>query len=242
MSLSFLFCVLISDPLLLWKFLSFFFLSLSLSLGFFYVEYVTKKQKLFFLSKWHGFYFPFCCLLYWLELPESCWIRVVRLDIPTLFPAEREAFSLSSLSMMLAVSFCRCSLWGEAVPLCSQFAGTIFFLIVNGCWTFFKCCLYVNWYDHMIFLLEQIDMVDCIVWISNVKPSLHTWDKSLGCNVSFLSYTAEFDLLIFCWGLLCEMHMLLVLPARVCECYILLILFIWNFFILLSLLSNNIAG
>lgn len=46
------FCVLISDPLLLWRVFCTFF-------EIFCIDNVIRKQKIFFLFKWHDFYFPF---------------------------------------------------------------------------------------------------------------------------------------------------------------------------------------
>lgn len=45
------------------------------------------------------------CLLQCLELPILCWVRVVRTGILALFPTLGKAFSISLLSVMLAVGF-----------------------------------------------------------------------------------------------------------------------------------------
>ena len=37
---------------------------------------------------------------------------------------------------------------------------------------------YVNWDDHVGFVLYLIDVMYYINWFSNVKPVLHSWDKS----------------------------------------------------------------
>ena len=51
-------------------------------------------------------------------------------------------------------------------------------LVINGFWIFIKCVFCIYWYDHVVFILHFVDVVDPIYWLVNVVLTLHSWNKS----------------------------------------------------------------
>lgn len=66
--------------------------------------------------------------------------------------------------------------------------------IVNG-YEIFKCFLWAYWC--VPFLLQSIEMPNCINWFSDVEPDLHTWAKPHLIDCAVLLCTSWFNSLIF---------------------------------------------
>lgn len=106
--------------------------------------------------------------------------------------SNRKMFTISPLSTMLILDFfCRC-------PLSSE---DILFLI---CWLitinagFCKMLFLTYWHDHKDVFFYSVNMVNCIVWFSNVKETLHYWHK-LWLHMTIMYYLlhiTEFNLLV----------------------------------------------
>lgn len=138
-------------------------------------------------------FFPFIILLYWVRLSLWCWIGAVRLDIVNLFLILEETFSLSPLSIILAVGFfCR------YLYKLKKFFFVPSFQIVFTMLNFFVSIKMIMWFFFFRLLIWWITMIDfqilnqcCIPGIN----SIYSW------HVTIL-YSVGFDLIIFCWGFL----------------------------------------
>ena len=63
------------------------------------------------------------------------------------------------------------------------------------------CCICGD--DHMVFILQLVNMVDYVDWFVDTEPSMHSWGKSYLIMVyDPFQPAVEFSLLTFCWGLL----------------------------------------
>ena len=83
------------------------------------------------------------------------------------------AFSFSPLRMMLAegLSFMAFII----LSLCAYFLESFYHKsVLNFVRSFF--CIY--WDDHMVFLLQFVNMMYHIYWFAYIEESLHPWDKS----------------------------------------------------------------
>ena len=65
---------------------------------------------------------------------------------------------------------------------------------------FVKCVCCVNWYNHVIFLFQSVDVKYQINWFLTVEPALITWVYPSYSGFIVLLHTIELDLLLFCWG------------------------------------------
>ena len=67
----------------------------------------------------------------------------------------------------------------EVVSLCAYFLESFFFLL-NDKWmlNFVKSFFCIYWDDHMVFILQFVNMVYHIDWSAYIEKSLHPWDKS----------------------------------------------------------------
>ena len=117
----------------------------------------------FFLSNLDAFYFIILPKLPWLEPPVQCQVEVVSADILVLFLIlEGKHPVSSSLSMMLAVSFCRCY-HVEEIPLFPILLRVFDFVLVwdffmNRCWilssAFFASIKMIMWFLLFIYTLH----------------------------------------------------------------------------------------
>ena len=122
---------------------------------------------------------PFIYLFLWLPclgLPNLCWIVVVRVEFLVLFLI---------LEKMLPVfhhwEWCWlwvCHIWlllcWNMFPLCPISGEFLSYMGVEFCQKIF--CLY--WDDHIVFILQFVNMVFYIVWFAFIGDSFHPWDKS----------------------------------------------------------------
>ena len=91
------------------------------------------------------------------NLPNLCWIKVVRADILVLLPIlEEMLLSFSPKSVMLAVGLSlRTFIILKKFPSKSNLWGDF---IINGCWILWNSlCIY--WDDHIAFILQFINML-----------------------------------------------------------------------------------
>ena len=98
---------------------------------------------------------------------------------PCLIPnLRRNTFSFSLLSMMLAVglSYLLYDIYYIGVcSLCVHFLESFYYKwMLDFVHSFF--CIY--WNEHMICILQFVDVVYHIDWFADIEKSLHPWDKS----------------------------------------------------------------
>ena len=53
-----------------------------------------------------------------------------------------------------------------------------FFFYHKWMLNFVNCFFYIYWDDHMVFILQFVNVVYHFDWFVNIEPSLHPWDKS----------------------------------------------------------------
>ena len=132
----------------------------------------------------------------WLGLQVLWWTREVKVNIPVLFPVLR-----GMLVVFAHWVWCWqwvCHIW----PLLCLGTLPLFPL----CWEFYHkwvldfikcfCCIY--WYDHVVFTLHFVYVVNHIYLFANVVPTLHSQNKSHLIMVGDLSDSL---LSSVCWHL-----------------------------------------
>ena len=122
--------------------------------------------------------FQFGCRLFlllvwslWLGLPELCWIRVVKANIPVLF------LILGGMLLVFAHwEWCcwRFFIYGlNYIEVCSSIPTLLRVFIVNGCSTLWNVFFCIYWYDHVVFILHFVYVVNHIYRLVNIVPTLH---------------------------------------------------------------------
>ena len=123
---------------------------------------------------WMPFISSFC-LITELGLLVLCWIRDVEADVTVLFLILRE---------MLVVFACWvwcwqwvCHIWPLLwLMYISYIPALLRVLIINQyC---IKCFFCIYRYDHVVFILHFVYVVNYTFWFANVVPTLHSWNKS----------------------------------------------------------------
>ena len=148
---------------------------------------------------------------------KLCWIRVVRVDILVLFLVleEKQLFTteyarrtgrpdvLQSMGLQRirhdwateqqqhAICEWVCYIrplvcWGIFL-LCPLSGGFYYKWMVN----FIKSFFYIFWDDHMVFILQFVDVVYQTDWFVDIEKSIHSWINS--------TWSWCMILLMFCW-------------------------------------------
>ena len=117
--------------------------------------------------------FLFLLWLLWLGIKILCWIKVVRVGIIVLFLIIKEMLlSFSLLSMMLALGLsCMAFIVLKYVPPMPR----VFYH--KEMWNFVKSFFCIHWDNHMIFILQFVNVVYHTDWFADIEPSLHPQDK-----------------------------------------------------------------
>ena len=121
----------------------------------------------------------FGCLLFlllvwllWLGLPVLCWVRGVK-GRPDL---TGNTCRFCPLSMMLGVGLSYVAfVMFRYVPSIPTLLRT---LIINGCWILSNAFFCIYWYDHVVFILHFVYVVNHIYWFASVIPTSHSQNKS----------------------------------------------------------------
>ena len=87
------------------------------------------------------------------------------------------AFSFSPLSVMLAVGLSYMAFimlrYAPSIPTFWRV------FIINVCWILSKAfSASIYWDDHMVFILQSVDVVYHTDWFADIEKCLHPWDKS----------------------------------------------------------------
>ena len=107
-----------------------------------------------------------------------------------------KAFSFCLLRMMLAVGFSYMT-FIMLMKAPSHFAECFYQKWVLD---FFSCFFSIYSYDHVVFILHFVYVVNYMYWFVNIVPTLHSQNKSHLIMVLWsFWYIALFSLLIFSW-------------------------------------------
>ena len=91
---------------------------------------------------------------------------------------QRKCFQFFAIEDNVCCGFVICGFYYDKVcSFYTCFLGTFFFFIINGCWIV-KGFLCIYWDNHMVLLLQFVNMVYQIDWFANIEESLHPWDKA----------------------------------------------------------------
>ena len=119
----------------------------------------------------------FSCWLPWLEHPVLWWIRAVKANILVLFLILRG---------MLVVFPHWVWCWQWVCHTYGLYYVYVCFLHPHAAESFYhkwvldfiKCFFCIYLYDHVVFILHFVYVVNHIYWFANVVPTLHSWNKS----------------------------------------------------------------
>ena len=135
----------------------------------------ANSDNLFLLFHFGFLLFLFLLWLLWLKLPKLCWITVVRVGNLVLF-----LILVEMVSVFHAWEWCGCGFviyalyYVEVSSLYGYFLkGFYHEWVLNFVESFFCIC----WNDHMVFILQLINMRYHIDWFAYTEESLHSWDK-----------------------------------------------------------------
>ena len=112
----------------------------------------------------------------WLGLPKLCWIIVVRVDILVFFLTLEEMLSVFyhwEWCLLWVSHIWPLLCWGR-FPLCPPSGEFYHKCVLN----FVESFLCIYWNDHMVFILQFVNMVYHIDWFVYIEESLHPWDQS----------------------------------------------------------------
>ena len=147
-------------------------------------------------------FIPFLLWLLWLKLSKLCWIIVVRVGNLVLFLILKETFSVFHHWEWCLLCVCHIwplLCWGK-FPLCLLSWGFFYHKWVLN---FVESFLCIYWDDHLVFLLQVVNMVYHIDWFAYIEESLHSWDKPhLIMVYDPFNVLLDSCLLVFCSGLL----------------------------------------
>lgn len=143
-------------------------------------------RTVLFLPLWSiclFFFLPYCTG----KLSVLCWIALLGTDILDL------SFSLSQLSILgffVVVLFCRYSLSSWKVENCFLFLN--FWAFFHD-WCFVRCVFFISLYDHVVYLLLPVNIVDYIDWFFWIL--IQPWNPGIH---SYLIILCNF---LYCWVL-----------------------------------------
>lgn len=142
--------------------------------NFIYNQTICKEEQFdFFLSNWWAF-FSFSNPNALTRISNVMLIKSGKRGHACFVSHLGKAFSISSLTIMLSVSFCSCSFnILRQFPLIPIFWSVF---IVNEWGIFFKCFYCTDWYNHEI-VPQPINTVDRNDWYLNSEPVWHPWNK-----------------------------------------------------------------
>ena len=121
----------------------------------------------------------FLLWLLWLGLPKLHWIVVVRVGNLVLFLILVEmVFQFFTIENDVGCGLIICGLY--YVEVCCLYTHFLesFFFYHKWMLNFVNCFFYIYWDDHMVFILQFVNVVYHFDWFVNIEPSLHPWDKS----------------------------------------------------------------
>ena len=126
------------------------------------------------------FQIVFCLFLFllwfpWVGLPKLCWIRVARMDILALFLILGE----------MPLIFHHWEWWLLCVCCIRPLLCWLDYLDAHILKSFFhkwvlnfiKSFFYMYWDDHMVFILQVVNILYHIAWFVCIEISLHSWYK-----------------------------------------------------------------
>ena len=100
----------------------------------------------------------------------------------------RQAISLSLLSTILTGNYFIKKNIGDLMKLRKfpSISSLLRVFIIIDVGFFLRCLFCMNWYNHVIFLPQSVDMVEYFEWFSNIESALYTWDEfHLGSTYNF---------------------------------------------------------
>ena len=134
----------------------------------------------------------------WLQHSKLCLVKVVRVDIFVLFLIKGNSFSFSPLIMMLAVFVIYGLYYVEIFSLYAHILKSFYHKWMLNLNLFF--CIY--WDDHVVCILQFVNVLCCTDWFENIEKSLHPWVKTHLMMVYEPFSIVAFGLWVFYWGFL----------------------------------------
>ena len=140
---------------------------------------MSSKQWEFclFFSQFGFLLFLFLLCLLWPKLQSLCWITVVRVGTSFLFLTLGDMLSVFTIEDNVCCAFVIYRFY--YVEVCSLYSCFLESFCHKWMLNFVKGFLYIYWDNHILFIVQFVNVVYHIDWFANIEESLHPYTLTM---------------------------------------------------------------